>query len=306
MTRAGASHVFGQLIGHGNLALGLFTEADAQGIANAVAQEGTDAHRTLDAAVLALARFGHTEMEGIVHALGLHHVAEEAHTLHHHHGIAGLDADHDILEVFAFANAQKLHTALHDARGRIAIARHDTVGKAAVVHADTDGRSVLAADVKKLAETRLEAVEFGIVFFVGIFQVLEGACGVHIVARIDTHFLHDGGGHVGHTRVEVDVGHKGRGESFIAQGLADSGEVVGLNAALGGEAHEVAACTDDALTLGHTALGVGSGTGGHALQAQGIVATNIAALDMGHVGAARGIVEEVHALVFFGGGLGWG
>ena len=223
-------------------------------------------------------------------------MAEQAHALHHHDSIAGLDADHDILEILALADTQKLHATLHDARGRIAIARHDAVGQATMVHANTDGCAVLATDGEELAEARLEAVQFGVVFLVGVFQVLEGARGVHIVARIDAHFLHDGGGHVGHARIEVDIGHEGRSDSFVAQGLADRREVVGLNGALCSEAHEVAACTDDAFALGHTAFCVGRSAGGHALQAQGIVAANVATLDVGHVGAAGGIVEEVHAL----------
>ena len=94
----------------------------------------------------------------------------------------------------------------------------------------------------------------------------------------------------------MDIGHEGRSDSFVAQGLADRREVVGLNGALRSEAHEVATCTDDAFALGHAAFGVGRSAGGHTLQAQGIVAANVATLDVGHVGAAGGIVEEVHAL----------
>ena len=158
-----------QGVGHRNLVLGRFAEADADGVADAVDEQGTDAHGTLQAAVLALAGFRDAEVEGEGHAFGLHGAAQQAHALHHHHGVGGFDADDDIQELLLHAHAQELHARLHDAGGRVAIARHDAVGERAVVHADAHGGAMLTADVEEGHEAVLNLAELGGVLLVGIF-----------------------------------------------------------------------------------------------------------------------------------------
>ena len=73
-------------------------------------------------------------MERIVHTLFLHFSHKKAHRTHHYHRVGSLDGNNNIVENRAFLKiTQKLHTALYNAFGRIAITRHNTVGKAAVV-----------------------------------------------------------------------------------------------------------------------------------------------------------------------------
>ena len=134
---AGAGgEVVDQLSGHRYLSLGLLGERHADGVADAVGKEGSDAHGTLDAAVLALSGFGDAEVEGECHALAFHGFDEQAYALYHHHGVAGLDADGHIREILFAADAEEFHAAFDDAVRGVAVARHDAVGEAAVVHAD--------------------------------------------------------------------------------------------------------------------------------------------------------------------------
>jgi hypothetical protein len=52
--------------GHGDLVNGVLGEADADRVADAVAEERTDPDGALDAPVLAVAGFGHAEVDGVV------------------------------------------------------------------------------------------------------------------------------------------------------------------------------------------------------------------------------------------------
>ena len=76
---------------------------------------------------------------------------------------------------------------------------------------DTDAQRcvMLATDVKELGETFLQAQEFGSIFLVRVFEMLELTGWIDIVSRIDAHLLNDGGVEVGHSGIEVDIGHKG-------------------------------------------------------------------------------------------------
>ena len=118
---------------------------------------------------------------------------------------------------------------------------------------------MFTADGEQLFEALFQACEFGGIFLVGVFQMLERAGRVDIVARIDAHFLHDAGRHVGHFRIEMHVGF-------------DVAEVFGLDGSLRGEAHIVASSLNDAHRLLHASRRVGCWEGGHALNAQRMVA----------------------------------
>ena len=294
MTRAGAGHVGGQFVGNGDFALGLLAQRYAQGVADAVAKQGTDAQRALDAAVLALAGLGHAEVQGEVHALALHHVAKQAHGAHHDDGVAGLDAHDHVAEFLPLTDAQELHAALHDALGRVAVARHDAIRQGTVVHADAERCAVLAADGQQALEAFLQALQLGGILLVRVVQLLEGPRGVDVIARVDADFFDNGGGHVGHIGIEVDVGYERRGMAPPAEFGTYVFQIFCLDCALCREAHQVAAGADNSLGLVDAAVGVGGGTGRHALQAQGVVTSDVAALDMGHVGAPWRIIKQVH------------
>ena len=129
------------------------------------------------------------------------------------------------------------------------------------------------------------------ILLVGVFQVLEGAGGIHIVARVDAHLLHILGGHVGHAGVEVYVGHERHVVSVAAQGGVDVAQVLGLFHPLGGEAHVFAAGVHDAFGLRHASVGVLRGGVGHALQAYGVASPHGGSADVDHRGLAAGVVE---------------
>ena len=213
-------------------------------------------------------------MEGIVHILAIHGLDKEAHGGDHDNGVAGLDADDDIVEMLALTDAQELHAALDNALGGVAIARHDAIGQGAVVDTDADGGVVLLADVEEGHELGFYLLQLGSILGIGVFEVLEGAPGIDIVARIDAYLLAILGCDIGDMGGEMDIGNKGGG---IAVGLEACGDVLHifcLAGALGGEAHEFATGIDDALGLCHTALGVVGIDSGHGLDADGVVASD--------------------------------
>ena len=167
--RTGADDVRGQFVCYRNFGFGRLGERNTYGIADAVGQEGTDAHRTFDAAVLTFAGLRHTQMQGEVHFLAAHGVYQQAHALYHHHRVRGLDRNHHVVKMHLGANTQKFHATLHDARRCVAVAAHDAVRQAAVVHPDAHSRAVGATNVEQLHKAIFQARQFGGIFLVGVF-----------------------------------------------------------------------------------------------------------------------------------------
>ena len=177
------------MTGDGYLSLWFLGERHADGIANAVGEQRPYAHGTLDTSVLAFARLGHSEMEWIVHILLVHLTDQQAHGAHHYHRVACLDGDDNICEILLLANTQKLHTALHDTLGSIAVARHDTVRERTVVDAYAHSCVMLLADIEEGHETLFKSLQFCGIFLISIFQMSERAGRVNIVAWIDPYLL---------------------------------------------------------------------------------------------------------------------
>ncbi len=282
-----------QLAGNGNFGLGLFRQRHADGIADALGEQGSDAHGALDAPVFALAGLGNAQMERIVHVFAVHGFHQKAHRLHHHHRVGCLDADHHIVELLAAADAQKLHATLHYALGGVAVAAHDAVGEAAVVHTDAHGCMVSLADVEEWHKLALYLLQFFGIFLVGILQMLERATGVYIVAGIHSHLLTAAGCHVGHLGIEVHIGHKGCEIASLAQTVANVFHVLGLARSLSGEPHILAASLDNADGLLDTCLGIHRVSGGHRLDADGVVAAHGCAAHMCHGGEPPLIVRRI-------------
>ena len=260
---------------HRNLAFGLLAEADTNGVANAVDEQCANANSTFQSAVLAFARFCHAEVQRIVHAFLLHLPTEQADALDHDDGVRSLNADHHITELLAFGNAQELHARLHNAFGRIAIARHDAVGERTMVHTDADGSAVFATDIKETAEAFVQTGKFLTVLLVGIFQSLELAGRVHIVAGIDAYLLHDCSGNVGHIRVEVNVGtERNVSIATFREPRLDVAQVLCLASALGSKANQLSACLNDADGLRYATFGVERGACCHTLHRNTVLTTN--------------------------------
>ena len=201
-------HIRGQFVGHRNFRLGSLAQAHPQRVAYAVGQQGAYAHGTLDASVFTLAGLRHAQVQREAHALAFHHLAEQTHGAHHHLRVRGFDAYHHVGEMLLHAYPQKLHAALYDACGCVAVAAHDAVRQRTVVYAYAQRRAVLPAYRQQTAEAFLQACQFGGILLVGVFELLELPGGVGVVAGVDAHLLHDGCGHVGHVGVKVHVGHE--------------------------------------------------------------------------------------------------
>ena len=130
--------VVDKMAGHRNLSLRLLAKAHTDSVANAVGEQCSYAHGTLDASVLALASLGHSKVKRIVH-VGLVHLGnEQAHGAHHDDGVGGLDGNHNIVELLLLADAQELETALYDALWGIAVAVADAVGQREADAADAE------------------------------------------------------------------------------------------------------------------------------------------------------------------------
>ena len=238
-----------EMFSHRNFCLRLLAQAHAYGVANAVGEQCSNAHGTLYASVLALTGFGHAEVEGIVH-VGLVHLADEqTHGAHHDHGVAGLYAYDHVVKLLTLADAQKLHAALNNAFGRVAITRHYAVRERPVVHAYAHGRVVFAADVEEGHEALLQLFQLLGILGIGIFDMLERACRVHIVARVHAHLLCIESSDVSHARVEMDVGHERCHEAVGTQLRVDVLKVLSLAGALRGETHQFASSLYYALSL---------------------------------------------------------
>ena len=209
--------VFHKMACHGYLSLGLLTERHAYGVAYPVCHERAHTDRAFYASVLALASLRHTEMERIVHVFGFHAAHEQPHRAHHHHRVRRLDRYHHIVERLPLAYAQELHAALHDAFGRVTVARHDAVGQRSVVHSYAYGSVMLPAYVEERHETRLYLLQFGGILLVGVFQLLERPRRVNIVAGVYAHLLRVERGYVCHVGIEVHVCHERRVISLGAQ-----------------------------------------------------------------------------------------
>ena len=231
-------------------------------------------------------------MQRIVHLLTAHGINQQAYRLHHYHRVARLDGDHYILEVFTLADAQKLHAALHDACRRVAIARHDAVGERTVVHSDAHGSVVLTADIEKRHELLLYLLQFLGIFLVGIFQFLECARRVNIVSGIYTHLLCIQRRYIGYMRIEMHVGNERCSDALLTETGVDVLEILCLSHSLSGETHVFSASLNDTFCLIHTCLGVGSGSGGHRLHTDGIVATKRCVADIHLMGFTAGVVEK--------------
>ena len=106
-----------------------------------------------------------------------------------------------------------------------------------MVHTEADCGAVGAAEVEEGEQGVGDALLFGGLLLVGVFEVPEGAGGVDEVAGIDSHFIAGGGGAVGGFGVEMDVGHEWDVASESGGGLFYQRHVGGLSFTLGGEAY---------------------------------------------------------------------
>ena len=81
-----------------------------------------------------------------------------------------------------------------------------------MIHTDTDGGVVGFTDVQEGNEAVAYLPDLLRVLLIGIFQMLEGACGIHVVARVDADLVRPGGGSVpGREGIELKLSRAGFG-----------------------------------------------------------------------------------------------
>ena len=207
-TKAGAlGDEVHQFAGYGNLALGLFGQRHADGVANAFGKQGANAHCRLDASVFTLASLCDTQMQRVVHVLSVHRLDKQTDGSHHDDGIRSLDADDHIVELLTTENAQELNATLDNTLGGVSVTAHDAVRERTVIHTDADSGMVFLADIDKRNELALNLLQFLGILFVGILQMLESTSWVDVVARIDANLLAVLGSDICRMSREVDVSH---------------------------------------------------------------------------------------------------
>ena len=140
-------------------------------------------------------------------------------------------------------------------------------------------------------EARFETFQLVGVFLIGVLQMSESARGIDVITRIDANFLYNGSGHVGHVRVEVNIGHEGCGVAQAREFGFDVAQILGFTRALRSETDIVTACIHDGLYLAHTSLGIGGCRRGHALEADRVVASQWLIAHAHLMRIARRIVE---------------
>ena len=259
---------------HGYFTFWFFAQRYADGVANALCQQCSDSYGTFDTAILSFASFRHTEVQGVVHVLLVHCGYQQSHGCHHHDCVRGFDRNHYVVEVFAFKDAQELHTALHDAFGRIAIARHNAVAEGTVIHTDTDGSVMFLTDLNEGDEFPFDFLQFVGIFLIGVFQMFEGTSRVDIVAWIDAHLLTIEGGDVGGVCGEVHIGHQWLCVAIGLQFGRDVFHIFCLTGSLCCKAYQFAACIYNAFCLCYAGVGIVGIGSCHRLDADGVITSN--------------------------------
>jgi hypothetical protein len=127
----------------------------------------------------------------------------------HDHDIGSLHRDDDIHELLLNKNPQELHHALDHTCGRVAVAAHDAVAERAVIHTQTHSGAMFTAHGDKGQQFVMNAVQFGLVFLVGIIQLLERAGRINKVAGVDADAFTHAGCSQRCLGVEMDVGNEG-------------------------------------------------------------------------------------------------
>ena len=141
----------------------ILRERNADCVADAVGEQAADADGTLDAAVLAIPRFSHAEVDRVVpaSAFGVLELVEagdkKAVGLNHDLGIRRLHRENKIVVVEFAGDVCELERAFDHAERRVTEAVHDAVAQAAVVRADPHRDAASLAERHQRGEALADA-----------------------------------------------------------------------------------------------------------------------------------------------------
>ena len=130
------------------------------------------------------------------------------------------------------------------------------------------------ADIDEGDKTLFDLDNLVSIFLVGVFNLLECACGIDIVAWIYSHGVAMEGSHVGDIGIEVHVGDDRCRISSRLQFSLNILHVLRLAPPLCGKSDELATGTDYPLCLVGTCCSVEGVGSGHRLHTDGVVATH--------------------------------
>ena len=151
---------------------------------------------------------------------------------------------------------------------------------------------MLLTDVEKWHELSFNLCQFFSIFSIGVFEMLELACGVHVITWIDTHFFGMKGSLISNVGIEMHVGNEWHMATTSTETFADGLEVLCLLYSLRGEAHVFTTSLHNAKCLRDAGIGVHRGSVGHGLHTNGVSASKRGAPYMNFVGGTTLVVEK--------------
>ena len=153
---------------------------------------------------------------------------------------------------------------------------------------------VLLTNLEERNKALADLLNLGSILLVGIVQMLEGTCCIHVIAGVDAYLLGKTGSHISHPGVEVYVSHQRHHAPFDAQGSIDMLQVLRFAHPLGSEAYIFASCFYDTQCLFHAGFGIHRDRIGHALQADRVLTTQRGGPHIDGMSLPTRVVKEIH------------
>mmetsp|Transcript_19034 Transcript_19034/g.38600 ORF Transcript_19034/g.38600 Transcript_19034/m.38600 type:complete len:532 (-) Transcript_19034:99-1694(-) len=280
------------------LELRVLGEGDADGVAEAVGEEGADSHGGLHATVLALSGLCDAEVEGVIPPEAVLLGGEEAVGLNHDEGVGRLHGEHEVVVVLGAADVRELDGGFDHAAGGVAVEGQDATGKGAVIGPDAHGAVEGFALLHEGEHSLHEVLPFlGVVVLGLVHLLLEILTAICKVAGVDPNLLDGVGNQLGDDRLEVHVGAKGNVVPLLEQTLADLGACVRLPLTLNGNTDKVEPLVGASHHLLDGPLDVGGGGGGHGLTDYGVFGAEFDGTALDGAGLAADDGVEVLAVV---------
>mmetsp|Transcript_8626 Transcript_8626/g.24210 ORF Transcript_8626/g.24210 Transcript_8626/m.24210 type:complete len:641 (+) Transcript_8626:437-2359(+) len=280
------------------LELGILGEGNADRVAEAVGEEGSDADGRLHPAVLTLPGLRDAEVEGVVPVHPVHLGGEEAVGLDHDEGVGRLHGEDEVVVVLGAADVGELEGRLDHAAGGVAVEGQDAAGQRAVVGTDAHAPVELLALLDEGQHGLDEVLALrDVVGLRLVHLLLEVLPAVGEVAGVDPDLLDGVGNELGDDGLEVHVGAQRDVVPLLEQSLPDLGGGVGLPPPLDGDADQVEPLVGAPHHLLDGAVDVGRGGRGHGLPHDGMVGAELdrAAVDRPGL-AARDAVQVLAVL----------
>ena len=291
--------VVGQYPCRCNFVFGRFSQRDPYRVANPVSQQGSDTHGRTDTPVLPLTRFGHPQVQRVVHPLGIHRHDQFSVGLDHHPRVARLHRDNHAVVALGPTHPQKLHGRLHHPVRRISVARHDTVRQRTVVHTDAYHGIVILAHLNQCRQLHPQPLQLRRILRIGIVHLLERSPAVDKVAGVNPHLAHILRRNEGHLGIEVNVGHQRHVTLTLLNPSANGQQAFGFGASGRREPNHVGSGGGYAHHLFGRSLHVGSIGGSHRLNHYRCIAPqHQVAADANRQGSTAAVAEQVGTVTF--------